>query len=406
MSIFPDRIRAAWATLSGAPHRLFFFTGVWQLVAVSAWWALALLCRARGIATLEPVFPGLFVHGGQLLFLVFTPFMAGFLFTVFPRWQPAPPIPRRIHLAVFAAFNAGQLGFLVGMQLHVLLVVAALAVLALGWVVLLGSLLVSLLRASLRVPHAWTVLIGLLGGFTGLLLYLHAVLAGDWQAWPLIRALGIWAFLLPVYFSVCHRMVPFFTSRIVPDYRVFRPDSLLYLAIALSVLRALLELAPDWRWLVSTPLAFVLGLLVWNWRPRVRYEEALLRVLHLSLLWLVAGTLLFAAQDAAAAFEGRELLGRAPLHALGVGFFGGMLLSMVTRVSLGHSGRPLVLDRFTWLVFWLVQASVLLRIAGEFMTSYSVFMALAAGVWFAAFVAWAWKFIRIYWQPRVDGRPD
>ena len=36
--------------------------------------------------------------------------------------------------------------------------------------------------------------------------------------------------------------------------------------------------------------------------------------------------------------------GRAPAHALYIGFFGSLLVAMVTRVTQGHSGRPLELD--------------------------------------------------------------
>lgn len=403
------RLQDAWRTFSTAPHRMFFFTGMWQLVAVSAWWAIVLAARALDIANLEPVLPALFVHGGMMLFLVFTPFMAGFLFTVFPRWQPAPEIPRGVHLFVFAGMNLGQLGFLIGMYTSAGILAAALGVLVAAWTALLVGLGQSLLRASQRAPHAVTVLAGLAGGYAGLVLFLHAVLAGDFQAWAVIRALGVWAFLVPVYFSVSHRMVPFFTSRVLPGYRVYRPDTLLYAAIALCVARALLEFLPAWRWLASVPLGLIFAWLVWNWWPRQKSEHALMRVLHLSLFWLAGGVLLFGAQDLLQAF-GRDFLGRVPLHALGIGFFGGMLLSMVTRVSLGHSGRPLVLDRFTWLIFWLVQASVIVRIAGEFLpaVSYAGYrhaMACAALIWMSAFFAWAWKFIRIYWQPRVDGAP-
>ena len=43
------------------------------------------------------------------------------------------------------------------------------------------------------------------------------------------------------------------------------------------------------------------------------------------------------------AISGEFVLGRAPAHALFIGFFGSLLVAMVTRVTQGHSGRPLVL---------------------------------------------------------------
>ena len=59
------------------------------------------------------------------------------------------------------------------------------------------------------------------------------------------------------------------------------------------------------------------------------------------------------------------LFGLAPLHALAIGFFDSMVLGMASRVTLGHYGRPLVLDNFTWLLFIGFQATALLRIIAD-----------------------------------------
>ena len=57
-----------------------------------------------------------------------------------------------------------------------------------------------------------------------------------------------------------------------------------------------------------------------------------------------------------------SIFGLAPLHALAIGYFARMVLGMASRVTLGHSGHPLVLDKFSWLLFIGFQAAVLLRI--------------------------------------------
>ena len=51
------------------------------------------------------------------------------------------------------------------------------------------------------------------------------------------------------------------------------------------------------------------------------------------------------------------------MHAVTIGGLGSLMLAMVTRVSCGHSGRPLVADNLVWALFWLLQATALLRIA-------------------------------------------
>ena len=59
------------------------------------------------------------------------------------------------------------------------------------------------------------------------------------------------------------------------------------------------------------------------------------------------------------------VLGRAPAHALFVGFFGSVLVAMVTRVTQGHSGRPLVMPNVAWFAFVAIQLVALMRIVAE-----------------------------------------
>src|SRR5690606_24262730 len=103
-----------------------------------------------------------------------------------------------------------------------------------------------------------------------------------------------------------------------------------------------LELAQptSWFWLADLPLAALSGFWLWrNW-PRAA-APALLRVSFPGFAWLPLAMLLFATQSLLAPFAELHVRGRAPAHALYVGFFGSLLVAMVTRVPQGHSGRPL-----------------------------------------------------------------
>src|SRR6185312_9049005 len=77
------------------------------------------------------------------------------------------------------------------------------------------------------------------------------------------------------------------------------------------------------------------------WKPWRCLHPGLLGVLHIAFTWLPVAFVLFCVQDLALAIRGEQVLGPAPLHALAIGFFGSMLVAMVTRVTHGHSGRPL-----------------------------------------------------------------
>ena len=103
----------------------------------------------------------------------------------------------------------------------------------------------------------------------------------------------------------------------------------------------------------------------------------LLFALHLGFAWLSVAFALYTLQSAWFAASGDFILARAPVHALTVGFFGSLLVAMVTRVTQGHSGRPLEMGSIPWLCFWLLQAVAVLRIAAELLPDTPGWLALA-----------------------------
>ncbi|NHA15005.1 NnrS family protein [Thioalkalivibrio sp. XN279] len=400
------RARDRWSTFSAAPHRLFFATGITWLLAWSAWWTALLGARLGGIQVLEPGVPALLVHGGAMLFAVFTPFMYGFLWTVFPRWMPAPEISRGVTLLVFWLLNLGQVLALAGLLVSTRLHAAGWLLLATSMLAAFGLLARSLARASSGVPHAFVALAGLAAGVAGAALFTVALLRWDFSAWPLVRALGLWAFLLVVYFAVCHRMLPFFTSRVVPGYVRWQPAWVLYGFAALGLARALLEPFAALRWLATLPLAGIALLCALKWWPGQRMENRLMACLHYAFGWLAGGLVLAAAADLGTALGIDWVPARAGMHMLGMGFIGSMLVAMVTRVTLGHSGRPLMLDAWDWRIFLGLQFAVALRVAGEFLPGATLGLSgTGALLWTLCLGAWAARRLPVYFRPRVDGAP-
>jgi uncharacterized protein involved in response to NO len=402
----PTSARSLWAIFSAAPHRLFFATGITWLLAWSAWWTALLGARLVGVDALEPGVPALLAHGAAMLFAVFTPFMFGFLWTVFPRWMPAPEISRRGTLLVFWLLNLAQLFMLAGLFVATALHAAGWLLLAASMLMAFGLLARSLAGARSSVPHAFVVLAGLGAGVSGAALFTVALLRWDFSAWPTIRALGLWAFLLVVYFAVCHRMLPFFTSRVVPGYARWQPAWVLYGFAALGLARAVLEPALQWRWLATLPLAGIALLCALKWWPRQGMENRLMACLHYAFTWLAGGLALAAAADLGTAFGADWVPARAGMHMLGMGFIGSMLVAMVTRVTMGHSGRALALDAYDWRVFVALQLAVLLRVAGEFLPGATQALAgSGALLWTLCLGLWAARKLPVYRKPRIDGAP-
>jgi uncharacterized protein involved in response to NO len=133
----------------------------------------------------------------------------------------------------------------------------------------------------------------------------------------------------------------------------------------------------------------------------------LLAMLHGGFLWLGIALALAALSHALMALtEGEMSLGLAPLHALTMGYLGATMFAMITRVSAGHSGRPLAADDLAFGLYGVLQAAVLLRVIGAIATlAGTALLLLAAGLWALAAAGWALRYGSWFGRPRIDGRP-
>jgi len=97
--------------------------------------------------------------------------------------------------------------------------------------------------------------------------------------------------------------------------------------------------------------------------------------------------------------------GLAGVHALTMGYLGGTLLAMSTRVSTVHSGRPQAVDGLARALHALLQAAVASRVAAALWPAAALLLDAAALAWAAVAVAWFLRHGRWAGQPRVDGKP-
>jgi uncharacterized protein involved in response to NO len=397
-----------WNTFSSAPHRMFFFGGVMQALLTLTWWLIDLGGRYGGFyAPITWAISPIDAHAFLMLYGFFSFFIFGFLMTTYPKWMNGHPVERRYYVPSFLLMAAGILLFYAGLVIGKIILITALAVFLAGW----GMGLYALLRVYLRAKHpdkrhatitsvvltlGWLLVVGFMTGEDHLLM--------------LTRVGGVWLLLLPVFFAVSHRMIPFFSANVIPNYKLVRPDWALWLIPLGALLHAVLEMSglPAWTWLVDLPMAGGVLYLTWAWRLRASLKVPILGMLHIGFAWLGIALLLYAVQSLTLLASGVLILAKAPLHAMAVGYFASMLLAMATRVTLGHSGRMLVADRVTWAIFLVFQTVAVLRVVAELpMIGFGVrsHIYLCAGlVWLACFGLWSRKFMPIYWQPRPDGQ--
>ncbi len=395
--------------LAAAPHRPLFLAGTIAVMLSMAWWAVELTWMRFGLAGwLQPTIPPGWGHAMLIQYGLFPLFMFGFLMTTFPKWLGRPDLPRSRFLPVAGCLFGGYVVAHVGLLDLGWLLKAGIALMLLGYLIGVWTL-AGVLRASVaeRKGHARSCLAALCFGLLGLAIFLAYLFGAPAECALLAIHIGTFGLLLPIYFSVMHRMLPFFTGNVIKGYPVIRPVWSMPLVWVLLLAHLVLTWRGvlGWLWLVDVPLALVFAWHSLSWRPWQAMRPGILAVLHLAFAWLPVAFVLFAIQDVVYVTSGDLILGRAPLHALGIGFFGSMLVAMVTRVTQGHSGRPMQMGKVAWLCFGLLQLVALLRIRAELGGDMYLWLVIAAYGWLFAFLPWVLRSAWIYLRPRADGKP-
>jgi len=192
----------------------------------------------------------------------------------------------------------------------------------------------------------------------------------------------------------------------MPGYVSWRPMWLLAAFWALCLLHLGLELvhAYAWLWLADLPLLALSLCALWRWWPSGP-RPGILTVLFLGLAWLPATFALYTVQSLVYFAGDGFILGRAPAHALFVGFFGSVLVAMVTRVTQGHSGQAIRMPGVAWFAFVAIQLVAAARILADVSADPGAWWAVAALGWLVALGPWVLRIGRIYLSPRSDGRP-
>lgn len=396
-----------WRTLTAAPHRPMFLAGALQGVLVMLWWLADLAGRYGAGPYLPWTVTAPAAHAYLMLYGFFPLFIFGFLFTTYPAWLNAQKLSRQRYTVVFLLMAIGHLVFYAGLATSSALGVIGVVLVLAGW----GVALAALSNMLLRTPHpdkrhAYVTTAALTLGWLGMAAFAGWLLTGEPRLLAFSVTGGLWLFLLPVVFTVSHRMIPFFSDCVLDDYTVVRPYGGLWLALAAMALHAVLALLDSrWLWLPDLILAGTAFYFSVKWQLWRSLRIRLLAVLHLAFLWLGIAAALYTAQGLTTFMGATPILGQAPLHAVAIGYCASMVLAIASRVTLGHSGRTLVADHATWLVFLGFQGAAIARIAYEILPGRpALALFIAAGIWLACYGAWAFKYAPCYWRPRIDGR--
>lgn len=136
------------------------------------------------------------------------------------------------------------------------------------------------------------------------------------------------------------------------------------------------------------------------WRPSSTVKHPLLWSLQLSYWFIPLGLFLFGLHITHGFNQSLAI------HTLTVGGMGAMILSMISRVSLGHTGRTIVVNSIMSVSFAMVLAAAVTRVFFVLLwpDETALFLWISIVLWSASYLLFVFKFSPVLLQARVDGK--
>jgi uncharacterized protein involved in response to NO len=366
------------------------FTGL----AVLAWVALF-----AGMASAGFLYSPREWHVHEMLFGYLPALIAGFLLTAMPNWTDRMPLRGLPLLLLFLLWLGGRL------------------LMAFPWVgattaaVADGAFLVLLATYIWReivIAGSWDrAPIGLLVSLYACanMLFHEAALRGTPTDFPERFALSVMTLMLTL---IGGRLTPTFTREFLADRNIATLPEVVSLMDGVAIVSVLVGvitwvLQPEsvgaGALLLVAGVASVVRLLRWGgWRT---WREPLVLILHVGYLWVGLYLLALGASILGIGFSTANAI-----HVLTTGAMGTMTLAVMTRASLGHTGRPRHADRLTVTIYLLVNIGALLRIFSPNPVTPTALthamLGLSALGWSGAYLLFALHYGRYLVRPSLD----
>ncbi len=365
--------------------RPLYLAGVgWALVAIALWiYAPAVLTAPLG---------GIAWHAHEMLWGFIATIALAFLMTAGASWTGITPMTGRVLALACVLWAVARIGFLLPYDAAFWVAMASeLAFFFLGAGAMLRAVVVSKNSRNYAVP-------GLLAGLGATdALYLLTARGGDYLLLLQRFNAGILVMAM-IALLIGRRVIPFFAMRAVhgltlPNQMKTGWAQLGACAVAVVGLLAGIPLLSA----AALGLAGVLALVqLVSWQPLAVRGNALLWILYVGYAGMGTGLLLAALQ-----YAGVDVPRVLPVHTIAMAGFSVLIIGMVTRTALGHTGRPLATDRTIRTSYWLMLIAVTLRLVAIANTpATATLLHLAGAAWVASLALYLWQFTPILIRPR------
>lgn len=367
--------------------RPLYLAGVaWALVAIALW----VYAPGRLLGPLS----GIAWHAHEMLWGFIATIALAFLMTAGSNWTGITILSGRPLAVVCGLWLVARIGFLLPWEAAFwVAMVAELAFFGAG----AGAMLRAVVQAKNSRNYAVPGLLAGLGAMDALYL-LTAYRGGDYAVLMQRFNAGVVVMAL-IALLIGRRVIPFFAMRAVPGLDIPKHTETGWVQLGACAL-AVPSLLAGW----NLPAALALGVAgilalvqVISWKPLAVRSNALLWILYVAYSAMGLGLLL-----AALASAGVPLPRVLPVHAIAMAGFSVLILGMVTRTALGHTGRPLLTDRTMRTSYGLMLIAVVLRLGAMAPTPVGAALLQAAGAaWIAALALYLWQFTPLLIRPRT-----
>jgi uncharacterized protein involved in response to NO len=367
----------------------FFFGSIYAALAVMVW-----LPVFHGHFELVNAFAPRDWHVHEMLFGYAAAVVTGFLLTAIPNWTGGLPLQGKPLMILFATWVAGRLAVLASAEIGW----AAAMVIDAVFLILVAAAAAREIIAGRKWNNLKVVAIVSLLALANIAFHLEAHFSGIAD----YASRGGIAFVIALIMLIGGRIVPSFTrnwlARRPPGPMPVPFNRFDALVMAISVAALAIWIAAPTGKLAATALTAAGCLQVVRlvrWAGYRTAADRLVLILHIAYAFVPVGFLLsgLGALDI--------ILPSAGIHAWTAGAIGTMTLAVMSRASLGHTGRRLAASIPTQLVYAAIVVAALARICAavlpdEMMT----FLPIAGFAWVIAFIGFAAVYAKVLCTPR------
>jgi len=373
----------------------FLASGIFSVIAMILWMGIYLFAWPMPLLNINPAI----WHAHEMLFGYALAVIAGFLLTAVKNWTGQQTINGPMLIALFSIWLAARV-----LPFFNLGSIELIALLDCAFI-LLTAIAVAIPVIKVKQKTQIGVLAILILMFIANLFY-YAGLLGHIENGERIGIYSCLYLVLTMIFVMGRRVIPFFIERGV-DQSV-RLTNRKWLDISSLVLLVALWLV-DVAYIQPTAAATLAAILfilhairLYDWHIKALWKEPMLWVLYTAYSFLTLG---FALKAAAIWFGISPFLS---VHAFTVGGIGTLTLGMMSRVTLGHTGRNVLEPpRGLTIAFVLLLIGAISRVILPLLLpeQYRLWIAISQVAWIGGFGLFVILFAAMLIKPRIDGQP-